>query len=489
VLILLTHANHLFSDRKQVQKMQPYPPLQTLIAAAVLRAQGFEVALFDVTFDRDYVSALDRYRPDLVAVCEDNFNYLTKMCLLQNRELALEIAAACAARGIPAVINSSDATDRPNLYLSAGFSRVIFVELESTLADLCRQWPRPVAGAAGLDQGVLRHGPPRPPIANLDELPSPAWDLLDMNLYRDAWNAAHGYFSLNLAISRGCPYRCNWCSKPLYGDTYRHCSPRRAAAELKLLKTRFRPDRVWFADDIFGLSGKWTREFAADVERYQAHIPFRMQSRCDLMTRDTVEALKRAGCQEVWMGAESGSQRILDAMDKGIRVEQIREARENLRRHGIRACFFLQLGYLGEEWEDLENTVRLVREIRPDDIGVSVSYPLPNTRFHRIVAQQIGAKSNWSESGDLAMMFHGAFSTEFYRALADILHCEVRSGGAPPEAWDKLERLSARRGVRDFGLRAMLRSESPGTRAASQNPKALTRPASAGPTALHEVRT
>ena len=153
------------------------------------------------------------------------------------------------------------------------------------------------------------------------------------------------------------------------------------------------PDQLWFADDIFGLSAKWTREFASRVEQRQAQIPFRMQSRCDLMTRDTVEALARAGCVEVWMGAESGSQRILDAMEKGIRVEQIRQARENLRRHGIRACMFLQFGYLGEEWEDIESTIRLVRDTKPDDIGVSVSYPMPNTRFHQIVQTAARRKS------------------------------------------------------------------------------------------------
>jgi radical SAM superfamily enzyme YgiQ (UPF0313 family) len=181
------------------------------------------------------------------------------------------------------------------------------------------------------------------------------------------------------------------------------------------------------------------------VERRGAQIPFKMQSRCDLMTRDTVDALQRAGCVEVWMGAESGSQRILDAMEKGTRVEHIHAARENLRRHGIRACFFLQFGYLGEEWDDIESTIRLVRETQPDDIGVSVSYPMPKTRFHQIVQKQIGAKSNWSDSGDLAMMFHGAFPTEFYRALADALHLEVAQSAAPSaaraDAWDKVEQL------------------------------------------------
>ncbi len=430
MLVLLTHANHLYSDRKQVRKMQPYPPLQTLIAAAALREAGHEVAFFDTTFDRDFGSALTRVAPDLLAVCEDNFNFLTKMCLLQNRELAFEMARAAGGQGIPSVINSSDATDHPREYLAAGFDRVIRGELEATLIETVRCWPKaPVA---------------QPAIANLDELPSPAWDLLDIEPYRRAWKDAHGYFSVNLVASRGCPYRCNWCAKPLYGDRYRHHSADRVAAEIERVRDLFHPDQLWFTDDIFGLSGAWTREFAECVERRRARTPFRMQSRCDLMTRDTVEALARAGCVEVWMGAESGSQRVLDAMDKGIRVQEIRQARENLRRHGIRAGMFLQFGYLGEEWVDIESTIRLVRDTKPDDIGVSVSYPMPNTGFHQIVKTQLGAKENWSDSGDLARMFQSQFPAELYRALADALHMEVArsaSGEALTQAWEKVESL------------------------------------------------
>ncbi len=430
MLVLLTHANHLYSDRKQVRKMQPYPPLQTLIAAAALRRAGVDVAFFDSTFDRDFSSALSRVRPDILAVCEDNFNFLTKMCLLQNRELAFEMARAAGELGIPALINSSDATDHPDAYRQAGFDRVIRGELETTLTETVRHWPRPST--------------PQPTIADLDELPSPAWDLLDIEPYRRAWTRAHGYFSMNLVGSRGCPYRCNWCAKPLYGDSYRYYSADRVAAEMESVKNLFQPDQLWFADDIFGLSSKWTREFASCVERLHAQIPFRMQSRCDLMTRDTVEALARAGCVEVWMGAESGSQRILDAMEKGIRVEQVFQARENLRRHGIRACIFLQFGYLGEEWEDIESTIRLVRDAKPDDIGVSVSYPMPNTRFHQIVQTQLGEKANWSDSGDLAAMVQGQLPTEVYRALADALHLEVQASASSDDllhAWEKVENL------------------------------------------------
>ncbi len=451
--ILLTHSNHLFNDRKQVRKMQPYPPLQGLQAAACLRQRGYEVALFDPTLEpveRGFEAALKRHRPRLVAVCEDNFNFLTKMCLLRNREVAQWMAHIAQLNGIPAIANGSDATDHAEEYLRAGFECVIPGELEQGILETADCLVRKAAemdtirGLAFLDRdsGAVRRTAPRAPLKNLDVLPTPAWDLFDPEPYRRAWMEAHGFFSLNLVSSRGCPYRCNWCAKPIWGDSY-HCrSAHLTACELLEVKNRFAPDQIWFADDIFALSPQWTREFAAEVEALGAQIPFKMQSRCDLMTRETVRFLRRAGCEEVWMGVESGSQQILDAMEKGTRVRQVLDARENLGRHGIRACYFLQFGYPGETWAEIEQTIALVRQTQPDDVGVSVSYPLPGTAFHRMVSDQLGPKENWSDSDDLEMMFQGAFTTDFYKALADALHTEVRAGWAAAEsAWSRVDEL------------------------------------------------
>jgi anaerobic magnesium-protoporphyrin IX monomethyl ester cyclase len=429
--VLLTHSNHLYYDRKQVRKMQPYPPLQTLLAAACLRREGYSVALFDSALEppeTGFREALARHQPRLVAVCEDNFNFLTKMCLLRNRELAGWMAATARRAGVPAIVNGSDASDHSADYLAAGFSYVLEGEVESAVVEVARML------LSGQTAAVPPRVPRRAPITDLDALPMPAWDLIDAEPYRRAWTSAHGYFSMNMVSSRGCPYRCNWCSKPIWGDNY-HCrSARLVAEEMLEIKTRFRPDHLWFADDIFALSQQWTLEFADAVESLGAQIPFKMQSRCDLMTRPAVGALRRAGCDEVWMGVESGAQDVLDAMDKGTRLWQVYEARENLSRHGIRACYFLQFGYPGETWAEIEKTIALVRETRPDDIGVSVSYPLPGTAFYQTVSSQLGPKENWADSDDLDMMFQGAFTSDFYRALADALHLEVREGREAAEA-------------------------------------------------------
>ncbi|HMF74534.1 MAG TPA: radical SAM protein [Bryobacteraceae bacterium] len=443
--ILLTHSNHLYYDRKQVQKMQPYPPLQTLLAAAVLREQGIDVALFDATFDAPedgFVKALDLHLPRLVVVCEDDFNFLSKMCLLRNRELALWMAATARRRGIKTAVHGSDASDHVQEYLRGGFDSVLIGEVETTLLELGQGHPAAEIRGLAYREGLLpRYNSPRELRTDLDAIPLPAWDLVDMEQYRTAWTSAHGYFSLNIVSSRGCPYRCNWCAKPIYGNNYHARGPQSVAEELLYLKTAYRPDHIWFADDIFALSPKWTYAFADAVAVRGAQVPFKMQSRCDLMTRETVEALRQAGCAEVWMGAESGSQRILDAMTKGIRVEQIYEARENLRRHGIRACFFLQFGYPGETWTEIEQTISMVRQAGPDDIGVSVSYPLPGTKFYEMVVNQLGTKSNWSDSGDLSMMFQGPYSSEFYRALSNALHLEVRGEKGVDAAWERLRVL------------------------------------------------
>ena len=443
--VLLTHSNHVFSDPKQTARMQPYPPMQTILAAAMLRENGIAVTLFDPTLRKEplaeFQATLDRDKPTMVIVCEDDFNFLSKMCLAQNRALAFSMAKISNDAGIAAFAHGSDASDHPVEYLKAGFSGVLTGEVEAALVEL----------AAGKDfeeiPGLVWISDCRPRFnrrprlrEDLDTLPRAAWDLVDIEEYRQVWMAAHGYFSINMVSSRGCPFQCNWCAKPIYGDKYHVRSPLAVATEMLFLRNTLAPDHIWFADDIFSLSPRWTLEFASAVEQLNARIPFRMQSRCDLMTRSTVSALARAGCHEVWMGVESGSQRILDAMNKGIRVQDIPQARENLRRHEIRACYFLQFGYPGETWTEIEETIEMVRQTRPDDIGVSVSYPLPGTRFHQIVAAEMGPKANWKDSSDLSMMFRGAYSTAFYRALADALHMEVRGGDAS-SVWNRVDQL------------------------------------------------
>jgi radical SAM superfamily enzyme YgiQ (UPF0313 family) len=435
--ILLTHSYHLFYDQKQTRKMQPYPPLGTLYAAALLRQHGYSVAVFDTMLndpENGFEEALQQHRPEIVVVYEDSFNFLSKMCLTRMRQVAYKILEKSLEAGAIVLVNGSDASDHREEYLRAGFLCVLLGEAEWTLLDTVRTLKSQngpsvsqIPGLAYYDHlnGQVIETPKRPLMRHLDDLPFPARDLIDLSQYRGAWHKAHGSFSLNIVSSRGCPYRCNWCAKPIYGNSFSVRSPRQVAREIRDLKFEHKAEHLWFADDIFGLRPGWIEEFANELEALDAVIPFKMQSRVDLMTPATTDALRRAGCMEVWMGVESGSQKILDAMDKGTRVEQIVKARRNLRQNDIRGCYFLQFGYPGESWNDIKKTLNLVDKTRPDDVGVSVSYPLPGTLFFARVSAQLGNKKNWSESGDLSMMFQGTYTDEFYRALHDFLHAEV----------------------------------------------------------------
>ena len=455
--ILLTHSYYLQHDPKQVRKMKPYPPLATLIAAAVLRREGHEVILFDAMLapgEDAFERLVDDCRPGIVALVEDNFNFLTKMCTTRMREATLAMIRAAKARGCHVAVNGSDANDQPATYLDAGADAVIAGEPEQTLSELVDVWTdhgHDVSAVHGLvlrGPAGIQRTPPRPAIQDLDELPFPAWDLIDVPRYRREWIGAHRRLSWNMVTSRGCPYGCNWCAKPVFGRTYAQRSPVNVAEELRLLRDRVGPDHVWFADDIFGLTPRWIEGFADAVRLRNAVTPFSIQSRVNLMTPGAVDALARAGCEEVWLGVESGSQKILDAMDKGSTLVQAREATRRLRAHGIRACWFVQLGYPGEEWSEILLTRDLLRDEHPDDIGVSVAYPLPGTEFHRRVEQQLGAERHWQTSEDLAMLFQGTYATPFYRAVRDLLHAEAEAGpdadrGALDARWSELEQREA----------------------------------------------
>jgi anaerobic magnesium-protoporphyrin IX monomethyl ester cyclase len=446
--ILLAQPYFLAHDPKQVRKMRPYPPLATLITASVLRETGREVALFDAMLspgEEEFAGVVCSTKPAIVGMLEDNFNFLTKMCTTRRREASLRMIRDAKSSGARVAVNGSDAADAPDLYLGAGADAVILGETDRTFLEVVERWEHdPLAdlsdipGLALPARVVGAFAPavrtaPRPFVHDLDALPLPAWDLVDVEKYRAAWSGAHGRLSWNVVTTRGCPYRCNWCAKPLYGTRYAQRSPENVAGEMARLKEAVGPDHVWFADDIFGLSNRWIERFAEAIAARDAVIPFTMQSRVDLMTPSAVEALWRAGAEEVWMGVESGAQKILDAMDKGTTISQVRAATRLLKDHGIRASWFLQLGYPGEEWPEILATRDLIREERPDDVGVSVSYPLPGTVFFDRVRGQLGDKTHWRDSDELAMLFEGTYTGAFYRQVRDLLHDEAIAANAPGE--------------------------------------------------------
>lgn len=437
--IQVGHSYFLRFDRKQWERGKPYPPLATIQVAALLRRMGHGVSLFDAMLAEgveDYGASLQAATPDVVVIYEDNFNYLTKMCLGRMREAACEMIGMARAKGARVIVAGSDASDQPEAFLAAGAEVVLIGEGIAPLIELINRIDRQpsidtatwvaglagVASLAGSEMKMTRIGavPPDPRIVG-----QPAWDLVDIERYRTLWRERHGYFSLNMAASRGCPFRCNWCAKPIWGNHYNRRTAEDVAAEMTYLKRTFQADHIWLADDIFGFHVDWVEAFAEHVKQTDGSIPFTIQTRADLISERMAAALRDAGCAEAWIGAESGSQRVLDHMNKGTTVEDLVIARERLGAVGIRVGYFIQLGYLGEDLGDLLATRDLIARAAPDDIGVSVSYPLPGTRFYEQVKEQLGEKTHWQDSDDLAMMFQGAYDSEFYRHVRDLLHEQV----------------------------------------------------------------
>lgn len=422
-------------DPKQWSIGQPFPPLGTILAAAVLREAGHEVALFDSQFSEspdELVPYLEKFRPDIFVVYDDGFNYLTKMCLTNMREAAFRMQERAKASGCKVIVSSSDSTDHADKYLDHGADYVIRGEAEMALLELTEairdsKTVEEIRGIIYRENGNTVKLPARTVMKELDALPVPAWDLIDMDRYRSVWLEHNGYFSLNAATTRGCPFKCNWCAKPIYGNRYNSRSPEKVVEELDMLYRKFRYDHIWFCDDIFGLKPGWVSRFAELVQEKKLPLHYKIQSRADLLLQENYIAdLARSGCETVWMGAESGSQKILDAMDKGTTVDQIREATRLLKKYKIQPAFFLQFGYPGETAEDIRLTIGMLNELLPEDIGISVSYPLPGTQFYENVKAELKEKQNWSDSDDLALMFRNNYPPEFYKELHRYVHRNYR---------------------------------------------------------------
>lgn len=426
--ILFTHSYFLRLDPKQWKTMQPYPPLATLYAASLMREQGHAVHLHDTMFEQEAETIeepLETLSPNYVVLYDDGFNYLTKMCLTNMRLEAFHMIRLAKQYNATVIVSSSDATDHSQEYLDQGADYVIIGEAEMTLSELING-KLPVHEIAGLvyKEGTeTRQTLKREVLRNLDELPIPAWDLVNVEVYKKQWMQKNGYFSLNMVTTRGCPYKCNWCAKPIYGNRYNSHSPERIATELALLSQKYQPDHIWFCDDIFGLKPGWIQEFSQRIKEKNIAFRYKIQSRVDLLVDETtVKALAESGCEMVWLGAESGSQKILDAMDKGIKIEQVATARELLKQYHIECAFFLQFGYLGETNEDVDATLQMVLQLMPDEIGISVSYPLPGTSFYDKVKSELKDKTNWSDSDEMAMLFRSHVHPQYYKSLQRYVH-------------------------------------------------------------------
>ncbi len=411
---------------------QPFPPLMTITAASYLREAGYEVMLFDTCLRDDaeeIIPMLKSFKPDYVVVFDDGFNYLTKMCLTNMREAAFSMQQLAKKAGATTITCSSDSTDHFEKYLSNGADYVIKGEGEITLKDLIKCLVEKgnredIMGLTYLDKnGSVHETPRRPVLSNLDILPLPAWDLIDVESYRKVWREKNQPFYLNVATTRGCPYKCNWCAKPIYGQRYNTRSPERVVEEIEMLQDNYGVDNFWMCDDIFGLKPGWVQSFDQELKKRKRSIKYKIQTRADLLLEENnIDVLVSSGLDEAWMGAESGSQKILDAMDKGTAISQIEKSTNILKSKGVKVGFFIQFGYLGETKQDIQHTFDLVLKMMPDRLGISVSYPLPGTKFYDKVKQELQQKANWTDSDDLDLMFKNTYPRKYYKVLHRYLH-------------------------------------------------------------------
>jgi radical SAM superfamily enzyme YgiQ (UPF0313 family) len=445
--VLLTHGYFLDDDPKEREVMKPYPPLGLLYVSAYLRRAGIPVQVFDTTFAAR-AALEDRLATPPAGVLGIYTNLIT-------RASVLGIITRAKAHGWTVVLGGPEAANYPGEYLARGADVVVFGEGEETMLELLpaleARGAHRLHGIPGTvfrdETGAVVRNAERAQIRDIDALPWPDRDAIDIGRYVDAWRTHHGTGSVNLITARGCPYRCRWCSHAVFGYSHRRRSVRGTADELQFLVERYRPDMVWYSDDVFTIHHRWLYEYAAELARRGLRVPFETISRADRMMQDDVlRTLAELGCWRIWIGAESGSQRILDAMERGVTVEQVLFATQAAKRHGIQVGMFLMWGYEGETVDDIAATVDLVRRADPDVFLTTVSYPIKNTPYFAELGDRAVAPPDWAVSTDRDYEVRGRYPRELYRHADRWLRQEVASHrlGATEGAAARAEALEAR---------------------------------------------
>lgn len=454
--LLLTHGYFLFEDPKEVRIMKPYAPLGLLYLSSYLRNKGFDVEIYDTTFgSRDELfRLLETETPAVVGI---SGNLLT-------RRNVLEITRRAREAGWTVILGGPEPANYPCEYLEAGAHVIVEGEgeaaLEEVLLALRAHAPEALAQVRGIwfrdSSGRIVRTPPRPLIADLDSLPWPDRERVNLSRYLRVWREHHGASSLSLITARGCPYHCRWCSHSVFGKTHRRRSPEDVAAEVEWLLERYQPDMLWYADDVFTIHHGWILRYAEVMRQRKLRVPFECITRADRLTPQMADALAELGCFRLWIGSESGSQRILDAMERGVRVEQVREAIRLCRERGIQTGMFLMWGYEGEEIADIEATVAHVVDAQPDLFLTTVAYPIKGTPYYEDVAARLVLPGEWSASTDRDYRIAGRHSRRFYQFADQWLKSAVAlsrlEAGSPEAAALMAQIRAARRGLEEsFG--------------------------------------
>src|SRR6187551_9180 len=426
--ILLTHGYFLAEDEKERQIMKPYPPLGLLYLSAFLKSGGFSVEVFDSTF-AEFAALETAFAATPGGVVGIYTNLMT-------RRNVLRIVRAAKLHRWTVVLGGPESANYLAEYLDSGADVIVTGEGEVTLTELLRTLPQhgvhrlhEVHGVAFRDEeGRIVSNAARVRIPDIDELPFPDREAIDHGLYLDAWKTHHGASSINLITARGCAYKCNWCSHAVYGHSHRRRSPSNVADEMQWIIDRYDPDQVWYADDVFTISHPWLAEYAAELARRNIHKPFETITRADrLQSEQSVELLRKFGCYRIWIGSESGCQRILDGMERGVTVEQVQRSTKLAQAHGIQVGMFLMWGYEGEELEDIAATVEHVKQSNPDVFLTTVSYPIKGTGYFAKVRDKVALPLTWADGSDRDYVVGGRRGRDYYKLADRWLRSEVEA--------------------------------------------------------------
>jgi radical SAM superfamily enzyme YgiQ (UPF0313 family) len=420
--VLLVNPYVIEQDEREARLMHPYAPMGPLYVAAVLMAEGHEVEFYDATFRpdvSDFPAVLKRTAPNVVGA------YTTFL----SRPNALSIGIAARAVGAFTVAGGPDANVEPETYLEGGFDAVVLGEGEATAKELVAtlasggDW-KEVAGLAHMDGGTLVRSPDRTRVDDLNTLPLPARHLVDMETYATRWRERHGYFSLSVMSSRGCPYQCGFCSRPVFGRVHRKRSVEDVISELRELRERYGADRVRFADDILPINRQWMLELCRAIKEADLGLDYECLARADLMDGEILEAMAGAGFKEVFYGVESGSDGVLTRMAKGQTLADIKRATALTRKAGLVQHWFIMFGYPGETLEDVERTVALILDVAPESLSTTVAYPIRGTPLYDRVQELLTSKS-WSRSDDVELLFRNRYPKRFYRWTVFRVHASL----------------------------------------------------------------
>lgn len=414
--LLLAHAYFLSEDAEERRLMRPYPPLGILYLSAHLKAHGVNVGVFDGTF-----STLDAFKARLAderpAVVGIYVNMMTK-------RHALRMMALARDAGAHVVVGGPDPPHYAAEYLDAGADVVVIGEGELTLEELVPVLLHSVSRDAGLrsvagivfraGDGTIVRTPPRELLPDLSAQPHPDRAAIDIDRYLAAWRGHHGYGPASLITARGCPYTCTWCSRSVFGTSHRRRTVKDVADEVEAIADRYKPDRLWYADDVFGIHRGWTLEYAAELQKRRLQLPFECISRAERIDESVADAFADMGCWRVWIGSESGSQDVLDAMERRVEVDRVRETVQRLKRHNIQVGLFIMLGFDGERREDLRATVDHLKQTAPDIFLTTVSYPIRGTPYYDRVFDRIVAPRPWNEGTDRDLIVRGRPKRRYY---------------------------------------------------------------------------